>query len=175
MRGQENESRDGVKDYKGVQQLRCTFEGTQRGTNVDWWLNSKTHRSCQIHNKECHIRPWHPLWGELPILSFSSIWCFSKISVEFKHFFAWLWCKGRGTPTRKVFAGFCQFLRPKPLSTHLKTSLDHGGWKGEWAHQNLQCLQIKKSQCAQEKGKRTNNWLLGKRGLRSSRSTIYCR
>ena len=29
MRGQENESGDGVKDYKGVlQQVRCTFEGT---------------------------------------------------------------------------------------------------------------------------------------------------
>ena len=36
MRGQENGSGDGVKDYKGgQQQLRCTFEGTQRGTNVD--------------------------------------------------------------------------------------------------------------------------------------------
>ena len=31
----QDESGDGMKDYEGVQQLRCTFEGTQRGTNVD--------------------------------------------------------------------------------------------------------------------------------------------
>ena len=29
----QDESGDGMKDYEGVQQLRCTFEGTQRENN----------------------------------------------------------------------------------------------------------------------------------------------
>ena len=119
-------------------QWRCTFEGTQSGTNVHWWLNIKTH-CLKISQKEgCDTPP--VIWAETAILSFKlSVTVFFSQICGIQTFF---WPSDRtveaaALPLERFLPVFVSFCGQNLSQLSSTTTAE----KGEWAH-NLHCLQI---------------------------------